>query len=225
MATTRAGGCTPPMPVKITRSLLGYGVLAGPCYVIVVAAQAATRAGFDPVRHPASVLANGPLGWIQITNFLITGAMTIAAGVGVYRAIGYGGARWAGVLIAGYGIGLIAAGVFRADPVPGFPPDTPSDGELVSMHGMLHLLSAVVAFTCLVAGCFVLAVWFGRARERGWAWFSGSTGVLFAATFVALPSGWGGAASMLAFTAAVILAWAWLAAVSVFLYRAVYRLR
>src|SRR5947209_512281 len=76
MASTRDDRCTPPMPVKITRSLLGYGVLAGPCYVIVVVAQAATRTGFDPARHPASVLANGPLGWIQITNFLLTGAMT-----------------------------------------------------------------------------------------------------------------------------------------------------
>jgi hypothetical membrane protein len=222
MTSTRSDRCAPPMPVKITRSLLGYGVLAGPFYVIVVAAQAATRAGFDPTRHPASVLANGPLGWIQITNFLLTGVMTIAAGVGVYRAIGDGGARWAGVLIAGYGIGLIAAGIFRADPMSGFPPGTPNDRELVSWHGMLHLLSAVVAFTCLVAACFVFTVWFARTHERGWAWFSGLAGGLFAATFVVLPSGWGGAASLLAFTAAVVLVWAWLAAVSVRLYRLVH---
>jgi hypothetical membrane protein len=219
MTSTRDDQCTPPMPVKITRSLLGYGVLAGPCYVIVVAAQAATRAGFDPARHPASVLANGPLGWIQITNFLLTGAMTIAAGVGVYRAIGSGRARWAGVLIAGYGTGLVAAGIFRADPAPGFPPSTHNDGELVSWHGVLHLVSATCGFTCLVAACFVCAAWFGRARRRGWAWFSGFAGGFFAATFVALASGSGSPASMLAFTAAVVMAWAWLAAVSVHLYR------
>ena len=44
----------PPLPVRITKSLLGYGVLAGPFYVLVVAAQAATRDGFDPTRHAAS---------------------------------------------------------------------------------------------------------------------------------------------------------------------------
>jgi hypothetical protein len=58
------------------------------------------------------------------------------------------------------------------------------------------------------------------ASAGSWAFSRRFTGVLFAAAFVALPSGWGGAASLLAFTAAVILAWAWLAAVSVFLYRA-----
>jgi hypothetical membrane protein len=219
MTSTRSGRCAPPMSVKITRSLLGYGVLAGPCYVIVISAQAATRSGFDPVRHPASVLANGPLGWIQITNFLLTGAMTIAAGVGVHRAIGAGAARWAGVLVAGYGVGLIAAGIFRADPVPGFPPGVPDDPGRISWHGVLHLMSGVVGFACLVSACFVLAAWFGRAGKPGWAWFSRLVGGLFSWAFVAVASRSGSPASLLAFTAAVVLAWAWLAAVSVYLYR------
>jgi len=50
---------------RVTKSLLGYGVLAGPFYVIVVLAQALTRPGFDLARHDASLLSNGPLGWIQ----------------------------------------------------------------------------------------------------------------------------------------------------------------
>ena len=81
------------MAERITKSLLGYGVIAGPIYVVVVAAQAATRDGFDPRRHAASQLANGDLGWIQIATFLITGAMTIAAAVGIRRALGPGGCR------------------------------------------------------------------------------------------------------------------------------------
>lgn len=52
----------PPLADRITKSLLGYGVIAGPIYVISVAAQAATRDGFDPTRHAASQLANGNLG-------------------------------------------------------------------------------------------------------------------------------------------------------------------
>ena len=80
----------PPLAERITKSLLGYGVIAGPIYVVLVAAQAATRDGFDPTRHAASQLANGDLGWIQIATFLITGAMTIAAAVGVRRALGAG---------------------------------------------------------------------------------------------------------------------------------------
>src|SRR5258708_39666514 len=81
----------PPLPVRITKSLLGYGVIAGPIYVVVVAAQMATRDGFDPTRHAASQLANGERGWIQIVTFLVTGAMVIAAAGRAGRALGPGG--------------------------------------------------------------------------------------------------------------------------------------
>ena len=97
----------PPLPVRITKSLLGYGVIAGPIYVVVAAAQMFTRDGYDPTRHAVSQLSNGDLGWIQIANFLITGAMTIAAAVGVRRALGPGRlSAWASGLLAAYGFGV-----------------------------------------------------------------------------------------------------------------------
>lgn len=130
----------PPLAERITKSLLGYGVIAGPIFIIVVAVQEATRKGFDPARHEASLLANRGLGWIQIANFVLTGAMTIAAGVGTGRALGRGrAATWSAWLIAGYGAGLMAAGVFRADPSLGFPSGTPPGRSPVSWHGMVHL--------------------------------------------------------------------------------------
>jgi hypothetical protein len=52
---------------RTTKSLLGYGVIAGPLYVAVSLAQALTRQGFDPTRHAWSLLSNGGLGWIQVT--------------------------------------------------------------------------------------------------------------------------------------------------------------
>ena len=126
----------PPLPVRVTKSLLGYGVIAGPIYVVAVAAQVATRDGFDPTRHAASQLANGDLGWIQIATFLVTGAMTIAAAVGVRRALGPGRqSAWASGLLGAYGAGLVAAGFFRADPSDGFPPGTPPGMGEVSWHG------------------------------------------------------------------------------------------
>ena len=36
---------------RVTKSLLGYGVIAGPCCVVVSLAQALTRPGFDLSRH------------------------------------------------------------------------------------------------------------------------------------------------------------------------------
>jgi hypothetical membrane protein len=212
----------PPLADRITKSLLGYGVIAGPIYVVAVAAQAATRDGFDPTRHAASQLANGDLGWIQVATFLITGAMTIAAAVGIRRALGAGrSSAWASGLIGGFGAGLVVAGVFRADPSDGFPPGTAAGIGEPSWHGMVHFAVAGVGFICLVAACFVLAARFARNGEFGWAWFSRAIGGLFAVSFVALASGTGGAAAILVFTAAVVLAWAWLTAVSVKLYRAV----
>lgn len=200
---------------RITRSLLGYGVIAGPVYVAVSLAQALTRAGFDPARDPWSLLSNGALGWIQITNFVLTGLMTAALAVGLRRA---GTGRWQPRLIGGYGVSLIAAGIFRADPVPGFPPGSHAAPATVSWHGMLHLGFGSIGFLCLIAACLAAGRAAARRGERGWALFSRVTGVVFLAAFAGITSG--SAAATLPFTAAVILAAGWLSTLSVRSYRA-----
>ena len=77
------GTCDP--ETQVTRSLLGYGVLAGPVYVTASLVQAVTRPGFDLSRHEWSLLADGPHGWIQITNFVLTGLLSIAPPAGTDR--------------------------------------------------------------------------------------------------------------------------------------------
>src|SRR5439155_11750011 len=138
VATEHGGNCEQ----SITRTLLAYGVIAGPVYVLVSLAQALTRAGFDLTRHPWSLLSNGGPGWIQITNFVATGLMTVALAVGLRRALRPGrGGTWAPRLVGAYGVSLIAAGVFRADPALGFPPGTPDGATEVTWHGMAHFAS------------------------------------------------------------------------------------
>src|SRR5690242_16409911 len=172
----------PPLPVRITKSLLGYGVIAGPIYVIVAAAQILTRDGYDPTRHAVSQLSNGGLGWIQILSFLATGAMTIAAAVGVRRALGPGRqSAWASGLLGAYGLGVFCAGIFRADPSDGFPPGTPPGMGEVSWHGLTHFAVAGLGFVCLAAACLVMGAWYARQDEAGWAWYSRVTGIVFAA--------------------------------------------
>lgn len=192
----------------VTRSLLGWGVVAGPFYLVVGLVQAFARSGFDIAHDDLSVLANGSLGWIQMANLILSGLMTLAAAVGITRA---GGGRWAGRLVGGYGVGLVLAGVFTADPVDGFPPGSHAAG--VSWHGMLHLVAAAAGFLCLVAACFAVA-------RRFWPWYSRATGVLFLLGFLGVASGSGSALVVLGFWLAVVIAWAWLAAVCVRLYRA-----
>jgi len=203
---------------SVTRSLLGYGVLAGPFYLVVGLAQALTRDGYEIARHDLSLLANGPLGWIQIANLVLSGLMTIAAALGMRRA-GAGG-TWGPRLVAGYGVGLVLAGAFVADPMNGFPLGTPDGPPLEpTWHGFGHLIAGALGFLALIAGCLVFARWFARQGRTGWAVYSAASGVLFLAAFAGIASGSQSAAVVLGFWAGVIIAWAWLAAVSVHLYR------
>src|SRR5687767_9892236 len=93
---------------RTTRTLLGCGMLAGPLYLLVYFAQAFARAGFDITRHPASVLSNGDLGWIQITSFFVTGLLLIAGALGMRRALHPGRAgTWGPILFALSGVALM----------------------------------------------------------------------------------------------------------------------
>ena len=213
--TTLAPPTTCDTTTRVTRSLLGYGVLAGPFYVAVSLTQALTRQGFDVTRHAWSLLATGDLGWIQVVNFVVSGLMTIAAAVGLRRA---GVGRWTPRLVAGYGVSLVAAGIFAPDPAEGFPVGTPA-ATTVSWHGMLHLLSGSVGFACLIAACLVTARAFVRSGRRGWALYSLVAGIVLLAGFAGIASGSHGAATTLPFTAAVVLVCSWLSAYSVHVYR------
>jgi len=199
-------------PARAAR-LLALGALAGPLYVAVSLTQTVTRDGYDPTRHAWSLLANGDLGWVHITNLIVSGALVIAGAVGLRAVLRTGpGATWAPRLLAGYGAGMVVAGTLPADPGRGFPPGTPEQVS-VSWHGTLHLAAAGLGFLALVSTCLVLARRFRAARRPGWAAFSIATGGYFLASFVALNGSGGSGWAILAFTAAVILGSAWLTAV------------
>ncbi|HEX5905580.1 MAG TPA: DUF998 domain-containing protein [Propionibacteriaceae bacterium] len=206
---------------RVTRLLLAFGVVAGPFYVVVSLAQAAVRDGFDLTRHDWSLLANGAGGWIQITNLILTGPMVIATAVGWRRAMGTAvGRRWAPRLLVTYGVGMAAAGVFRADPMSGFPAGPP-DGPPVAptLHGTLHFVSAGVGFLALIIATFVMAKRFRREGRPRRAVGSIATGVAFLAGFAGIVSGSASPAIILAFTGAVLLVWVWLSSTSVYLYK------
>jgi Protein of unknown function (DUF998) len=206
---------------NLTRVLLACGIAAGPVYLVVSFLQAFLREGFDIRRHAFSLLSNGDLGWIQITNFLVSGLLVVAAAVGMRRVVQAGpGRTWGPLLVGAYGVGLIAAGVFVADPALGFPPGTPAgQAAAMSWHSVAHFISAALAFLALIAACFVFARRFAALGQRGWAWYSVATGVAFFAAFFGIAAGSGQDQATvsvvnLAFLVAVVLAWGWLSAIS-----------
>lgn len=213
---TSHGTCGPEQ--RVTKSLLGYGVLAGVVFEASIISQGLTRHGFRIAHDDASLLSNGPLGWIQIATFVMAGLMTIAAAAGMRRALlsRPKPGRWGARLVALYGAGLIGAGVCGADPADGFGPGAPlGRAAHISWHGYGHLLSASVGFIALIAACFVIA----RYLPRGLAVYSRITGVLFAAAFAGVTSGSSSSAIVVPFYLAVLAAFTWIAIVSIHLYR------
>lgn len=219
--TTVLGAGRQRAAARLTRSLLLAGVTAGPLYLAAGLAQALLRPGFDLRRHDLSLLSNGDLGWIQVANFLLTGALIVAGAAGRRRAVRQGrGRTWVPILLAVYGLGLIGAGIFAADPAYGFPPGTPAGPGAFSWHGMLHLATAAVGFLALIAACLVDATrWAGLGR-RWWAGYSVVTGVAFLAAFAGIAAGSGSGWAILGFWIGLAVAWSWISATSLYLLRA-----
>ena len=121
--------------------LLG-GVVATPLFFVVAFAQAVSHPGFDITRHYLSQLSTGDLGWIQMANFIVVGALYLACAMAMGRVLLSGrGATWGPRLIGVFGVCLIAAGVFVADPANGYP-----TGYLQAQptwHSMAHFAEMV----------------------------------------------------------------------------------
>lgn len=200
-----------------TRRLLVCGMIAGPLYLAVGLGQAFLRTGFVFAKHPLSVLANGPGGWIQTANFVVTGVLVIAAAVGIRRAIGPT-SRTTSVFLGIFGASMLAASVFRADPMDGFPVGTPNGPPTsISTFGLLHFVAGALGFVSLAVSCLFAARTFSRRGERSLSRLSLVSGVVILLGFfggMAIPN----SSPVLGIWIAVVVGWAWLALVSRRLY-------
>lgn len=148
------------------------GIAAGPIFLGVGLVQAFTRPGFDLQRHALSQLALGPGGSVQIANFLLAGALLVVASYGLRRALDPGvGAVWGPRLVAGFGVGMVLAGVFVADPAYAYPPGTADAAGDLSWHGALHSVGFAVAMLSWISACVVLARALHARGARHIAWF------------------------------------------------------
>ena len=81
------------------RNLLCCGIVAGPLFIVTSLIQAFTRTGFDLARHPISLLGLGSLGWVQITNFVVSGVLYVLGAVGLRSALQSGRAQALGPVV------------------------------------------------------------------------------------------------------------------------------
>ncbi|MER7274074.1 DUF998 domain-containing protein [Dactylosporangium sp. NPDC000244] len=152
---------------EVGRPLLLAGAVAGPLFVTGVLAQAYTRQGFDPARHPLSSLALGDLGWVMIANFVICGVLALLGAAGLRRALAPGRAStWGPRLVGAGGAAWIVAGVFPPDPINGFPAGAENTA---TWHGAVHSIAPALAGIAGIIGYVIFARRFAGERERGWA--------------------------------------------------------
>ncbi|MYS62648.1 DUF998 domain-containing protein [Streptomyces sp. SID5473] len=191
------------------RAQLAAGAAAGPLWAVVSLAQAAVRDGYDITRHPLSMLANGSPGWIQTTNFVVAGLLSVAGAAGLRRALrGRPGGTWAPVLLLVHGVGMVLAGVFTVDPGDGFAGTPAGAPQTISAESAAHLAAGSLSFLALIAGLWVLGRYFSRAGERGFAMGCRTAGTALLLGNVWAMSGSAGGSLAIAVGGIVAMVWA-----------------
>ncbi|MXQ52946.1 DUF998 domain-containing protein [Shimazuella alba] len=165
---------------NIRRLFLIGGVISAPLFYLIVIAQVFTRTGFDIRRHAISSLELGDLGWIQSTNFIVTGLLAVFAAIGVRGLLkGSKGGTWGALLIGIYGVGMMMAGLFPPDPGLGFPSGAPEGmPKSMSVHAALHSVAFFLAFLCLIAATIVFASRFSSLGEHRWRAYCIATAII-----------------------------------------------
>lgn len=147
------------------------------------------RPGFDLTRHANSTLALGDWGWVQTTNFIVSGLLLMAFGVGIWRASpGVLSGRVAAVCVTLYGLlAGVVVGLNPTDPGAGFPPGCPGV-DVMSTSAKIHGMAGGLGFLAMTCGCFVLARYFTGIGDRVWAVVSAVIGLAILAVLAYLGS-------------------------------------
>lgn len=164
----------------VTRSMLGWGVVAGPFYLIFGLTLALTRQGFDLTRDALSLLLIGNLGWLQWLNLVLAGLMTIVSAIGLLRTPKW--SRTAGALVGVYGVCLVLSAIFPPDATEHFPPDA-GGGEFTTI-GLLHFVFGGVGFVSVAVATIIAGSWLNKRHERGALW-SRIAGAVIVVAFIA----------------------------------------
>ena len=164
--------------------MLTCGVVGAVLFVVTFLIDGATRPGYRPLYHPVSALALGSRGWVQTSNFVVTGVLMIAAAAGTREALDV---TIGPSLLALFGVGLVVSGVFTMDPMRGYPPGTaPGTPAILSRRHKVHDAFGFVVFSSLGAA----EIAFGLALEGGWRIYSFATAALLVVLMIVFGVAW-----------------------------------
>ena len=156
----------------VTETLLIVGVAVAMVFVAVLLIEGALRPGYDPKYHTGSELSLGDRGWIQIASFLQMGVGIFAFAIGVNRTLD---TPVGAVLLAIFGLGSIASGVFVPDPRRGYPPGAPTGTPAaLSWHAKVHDVAGPVMFLAIFAACLTVA----RSLQGPWRLYTVLTAIV-----------------------------------------------
>ena len=134
------------------------GMIGAVLFVSVFTVSGWLYPDYSPTRMFVSELSLGPHGWVQILNFVLTGALMLVFGLGLAAHFSIGAAFRAGpALIQGIGVSLMASGPFTTDPSAMF--------QQGSIHGFVHGIFGALVFTFAPISCFVFYRRFRRDTD------------------------------------------------------------
>lgn len=112
---------------------------------------------YSPMSQPESDLAVGPYGFLMRINFVIRGLLSLAAIAALHKTLlPAAHARIGALLLEGWAVGAFVLAIFSTDV-----------GTQHTLHGLIHLVVALIAFVAAAVGELLIAL--RLARDPTWA--------------------------------------------------------
>lgn len=161
---------------RAERLLLSAGAAGPIIFVGGYLANGARQPEYSSWHDTISTLSLGRHGWLQDANFMLFGASTLCFAEGLRRSGAVKATGFGLEVIAG--LGLVVIGLFRSDPILGFPPGKPT---VVTPRGTVHNVASLVVFVSFPAAALATT----SPPLRGWDVFSITCSVLCVAALAA----------------------------------------
>jgi uncharacterized protein DUF998 len=164
--------------------LFACGFLGPVIFIAVAFIAGALRSGYNAWHSYVSMLSLGEGGWVQVANFLVTGALLVGFAEGLRRR----GYFRPAILVGVVGVSLALQGVFAADPGLGYPSGAPEGVSSTQSAGSaVHYLVGLLAALALIGSATLIGRKFGqRPGYTHWARYSAATAALSSVLFLAV---------------------------------------